>query len=82
MTTTYVVDAARNGPPLDFSTVEEAETYVAEHPLAEIVPARQVEKSRPVRCVCGYQATDIDDLDEHILALVHASLPGEHNEAR
>ena len=39
-----------------------------------------LEQAKPVRCVCGYHASDSSDLDQHVLASMH--LPGDHAESR
>lgn len=35
------------------------------------------DRRRPLFCVCGYQASDKHDLDEHILAMMHDDDIGE-----
>lgn len=34
------------------------------------------------KCVCGYDAEDEDDLDQHILAMMHVFDGQDHAEAR
>jgi hypothetical protein len=46
----------------------------------EHAPRKMTDTNKPVWCVCGYGPTDVDDLDQHILASMQ--LPGDHAESR
>lgn len=51
--------------------------------LCAVIPVRRTLTRRERRCVCGYPARDLQDLDEHILGMASGgSEEGSHREAR
>ena len=61
-----------------YDNLEDAMVVLREFPNDSIMVT--LEQAKPVRCVCGYHASDSSDLDQHVLASMH--LPGDHAESR